>query len=191
MFLATSLGLPISFLIISAILLWFTIELKGKFLLKVFMVALAGLWTVVLLVALNSYQGWPTTEPMPDKFLVHWVKIDEPSKRTKEPGAIYLWVTSKSPESDHFLSFLGYQAGEGEPRAYKVPYSKGKHKQLQKVMKMLKKGKPVQGKRNKGKGKGKKGVPGKGNQKKKGKGSISQEQEFKFHFLPPPKLPEK
>lgn len=75
--------------------------------------------------------GWPTPTNLPPKAAFDWGIIEEPDPQTGNPGAIFLWLTDP---------------GTVTPRAYKLPYSRPLHKQVQAALNMQKKGIPVQGK---------------------------------------------
>ena len=123
---------------------------------------------------------------MPEKIVVHWVIVKEPSKLIEFDGAIYILLESLEETKDGEVSkFFGYQRDRIEPRLFQLKYSRELHEQLAKMKEKLKAGQPVAGKLTKSgqKGKGKKA--GKGKSGKKGEGSESQEQDWQFHELRP------
>ena len=71
-----------------------------------------------------------------------WFQIKEPSKITNYPGAIFLWVREipKSEKTEGLslrklsnpMVWFTYPY-ESAPRAYKIPYSKEKHRELRKA----------------------------------------------------------
>ena len=205
-----TIGIPVAFVIISAILLWFVIGSKGNWLLKAVVIAATLCFSLGMWNSVEGLQGWPTKEPLPAKFLLHWAVIEEGNKQTDTPGNIYLWVEDMADknENPNWFSFLPKQMTD-KPRVYKVPYSRAVHEQLQKAMEGMKKGKRFVGENKNGKigngegeGKDGKGEGGKGKGKgydkpgqgKKGPGGefdFSQEQDIVFHELPPAKLPPK
>lgn len=188
------IAIPVGFLILATILLWFFINSKGRLSIKVGLTLLAGYYSLVTWHSLGSYKGWPSDDKMPEEFQLHWIVVKEPNKKTSDPGMIYVWLTTPDTESKNIFNFLGYKSSDMEPRIFKVPYSIKMHEQAEKARGMLMKGKVVRGKKS-----GKGGAPGEGPIKdgKQGSGntgrngSISQEQEYEFHELLPSKLPEK
>jgi hypothetical protein len=119
--------------------------------------------------AVHSIWGIPSTDALPPKFVMMGAVVQEPNAKT--PGLLYLWV---SPISDSGPVL--------EPRAYKLPYSRKLHLQIEEGIK-----------------KGHSGIsqmgtaevkPGAG----KGLGLLrpgNDEQEIKIRDMPSPQLPEK
>ena len=204
-----TVGIPIAFVVISSILLWFVIGSKGNWFVKVCVIAATLLFSLVIWNSLEGIQGWPTKDELPAKFLLHWAVVVEDNKDTKEPGAIYLWVKDvEEKENANWFSILPKDITKS-PRVYKIPYSRKTHEQLQKAIEGIKKGKRYvgenkgkgeigeEGEGKEGKGKGKDGK-GKDGYPKDGKGKdgngefdFSQEQDLIFHELPPSLLPPK
>jgi len=84
--------------------------------------------------------GWPTEETINTQHSqLIWFQIKEPSKVSNYPGAIYLWLR-EIPESEKIEGLTLKQLSdpmvwfiypdEAAPRAYKIPYSKKRHKKL-------------------------------------------------------------
>ncbi len=119
--------------------------------------------------AVHSLLGIPNTDPLPERFVMLAAVVDEPTPKT--PGALYLWVNPLL-EGKMVLA----------PRAYKLPYSRSLHEQI-----------------NDGIKKGKDGVSQMGTAEVKqgngrGLGWLTpghDEQEIKIRDLPVPQLPEK
>ena len=190
-----SIAIPIGFLIIATILLWFFINTKGKLWIKIILTLVAGYYSLVTWCSLSSYAGWPTDTELPNEFVVHWMTVQEPNKKTQDPGAIYVWITSAELSDNTIWNFLGYKPGRPEPRIYKLPYSVSMHEKAEQVRGLLKKGKVVKG----GKKKGGPGIGGEGGEGKdkangdprQGQPSLSNQQEYEFHELLPSTLPDK
>lgn len=66
---------------------------------------------------LDDVWGWPSGAALPARFVLVYSYVDEPAG--KRPGGIYLWL---SPIEDG--------RANGEPRAYRLPYSKTLHTQV-------------------------------------------------------------
>ena len=116
----------------------------------------------------HNLSGWPTSDALPERFVLLAVVIEEPSN--KRPGALYVWVNGleKGKPVEH-------------PRAFRLAYTKDLHALLNEGMKKVRQGvsqmgtaEPKQGPR---------GFawlrPG------------SDEQTVKIRDLPVPQLPEK
>lgn len=207
-------GIPLAFIIIAALTLWVVLGCKGYWWLKMITISLSIFFSISLWNSLVSLQGWPTAQTMPEKFEVKWLDVKEPNKKTGQEGCIYVWAKDLEPNSppEEAVIPLSIQLHakkeSGEPRLYKLPYSRGMHQQAEGIKQMIGKGGRFYGTLSKGKkgtgmsqleadgkkGKGKSsGRPGKGRigQGQKEGGSLSEGQEFVFHELPPPLFPEK
>ena len=195
--------IPIVFFALFVLTLWFVIGSKGHWALKAAVIATTLHLCVSVGISLDSFAGWPSSDRLPDKFLIHWMVVKEPSKKTKEPGAIYVWLTSMTdPKSDtpskwrRFFIMLSPDS-KRKPRAHVVPYSKGKHEEADGIVQLLKDGRAVVGERGKGEGEGDgdgESVRGNGDNNEDGAnggGSFSISDGITFHELPPTRLPKK
>jgi len=183
-------GIAFALLVNVALLLWFVIGAKGYWWIKVPVIAVTLFLSIGIWSSVNDLLGWATSEPMPEKFQVHWIVIDEPNSKEGDPGAIFVWATDLNPQPSDWWIFHSMD-DSGEPRAHKMPYSRQLHEQSQAIMQIIKKGGQF-----KGTMKGPPGKPGKPGEGKKGKpgkksGSFSKEQVPMFYQLPPPKFPKK
>lgn len=199
-----TLMIPIGFLIMVAILLWYNIATKGSWLIKLFLIIAVPIFGIAVWRSLDSYLGWPTPEQLPEKFILLWAEVREPNPKVGEPGKICLWTYSykESKDGDSPGAF-DYRPSVGEPRAYKLPYSRLLHQQAEQAKEMIKGGKIVVFQRKKGKGRGGGEGEGEGEEgegtdqpgregsgRRGGRGGDSrEEQEFQFYELPPPRLP--
>lgn len=186
-----NIALPIGFLILATILLWFFIYTKGKWGIKIALVLLGGFYSLVVMDSLSTYAGWATTEELPEEFRLHWIVVNEPNKKTGYKGQIYIWVGGAKSQ----LSMFGYKSAQNEPRSYAVPYSLETHKKAAAALEGLKKGKIIIGKKGNGKGKPGLGGDGKdtgeGDPRNRGERNFSDGQEFEFHELLPTIMPNK
>ena len=119
--------------------------------------------------AVHRIWGVPSADALPERFVMLAAAVDEPS--AKNPGSIFMWV-SVPHEGVNKL----------EPRAYRVPYTKELHAQI-----------------DQGVRKGRDGISQMGTAEAKagnarGAGWLkpgNDEQEIKIRDLPSPQLPEK
>jgi hypothetical protein len=120
--------------------------------------------------AIHAIWGIPSSDALPERFLMLAAVVEEPSSRNA--GALYLWV-SELREGQPVL----------EPRAYRLPYTKEMHSQI-----------------NEGLKRGRDGVSQMGTaEPRDGKLAASffglkpgnDEQEIRIRDLPAPQLPEK
>ena len=194
--------IPVVFFTLFLLILWFVIGARGHWVLKAFVIGVTLHLCVSIGLSLSAFAGWPSEESLPQKFMVHWIVVEEPDKKTKEKGAIYVWVTSLG-ENSGFISekwrrfFVALPPTNfGQPRSYVVPYSKQKHEESEGVLTQIRSGKTVIGEKGaKGKGSGKEGEgslgEGDGSENGNEGGSFSKSEDVTFHELPPPHLPKK
>ena len=119
--------------------------------------------------AVLAIWGIPSTDALPPRFVVMCAVVQEPNAKT--PGLLYMWV---SPLTDNGPVL--------EPRAYKLPYSRKLHLQIEEGQK-----KGNSGIQQMGVAEAKAGAG-------KGLGFLrpgNDEQENKIRDLPSPQLPEK
>ncbi len=118
--------------------------------------------------ALNEVWGWPSRTPLPERFVLLAVVVEEPTKQ--QQGALYVWVNA-----------IENGQPKREPRAHRLPYAKDLHALLDEGMKKVR-----QGVTQMGSAEPKMGPKG-FNWLRPG----SDEQNVKIRDLPVPQLPEK
>jgi hypothetical protein len=132
------IGLSIAFVIISAIVLWFSIRTPGQIIIKAMLIPATVWYGLVLYYSVPNLMGWPISQPIPDNSQVLAIRIKEPDPKHNDPGAIYFWVnikpSSKSPEQTlkallNPKSVFSYNS-KTQPRAYQLPYSRKLHKAI-------------------------------------------------------------
>jgi len=203
---AATLIIPISFVLVVAGLLWFVIYAKGWWWVKVIYMVIVLTFGVMIWNDIESYRGWPTAEQTPQRFVLLWADVHEPEPKTGFEGTIYVWLVRYEINPTK-PSFFDYRPETDEPRAYKLPYSRKAHEQMEKAKGMIKDGKIVIMERRKGKpGFGKPGEGGDepGESEKDGnRGRLDRSggnrggheakpyDEFFFYQMPPPAMPEK
>ena len=74
-------------------------------------------------------QGWPSSNAVPEKFLLHGAIIEEPNKEEGVAGTIFLWASDLTT----------HQPAE-QPRAYVMPYSKRLHTAAQEALRQMRNG---------------------------------------------------
>lgn len=149
--------------------------------------------------SLSGIAGWPSSNSLPEKFIVHWIIVKEPPKKTSEEGAIYVWATSLSQKQNNNKDkwwerlLLSFEPSDlTEPRSYRLPYSKELHENANDALGRIMKGERVGGSNNGRKGDGEGDGEGKGDgEGEGGGGSFSHSDDVSFHDLPPPHVPDK
>jgi hypothetical protein len=76
---------------------------------------------------LDGVWGWPSRQPLPERFVLLATVIEEPSKGRE--GALYVWVNA-----------IEEGRPVREPRAYVLPYAKDLHALLDEGMKKARQG---------------------------------------------------
>ncbi len=138
------IGLSSSFLLLVALILWLIILSKRKFwIIKSIVITIATLFSIVVLLSLKDFIGWPSKSALPQEFQLHWAIINEPDKIKNTEGAIYMWVTELDNENKN----------KGLPRAYKIDYTRKNHEEIMKGLISLgdgiqQKGEKVEAKEN-------------------------------------------
>ena len=137
-------GITILYVLLMILLSWIIIGIKGRWITKGLIMAVAIWFSVTLYHSFHNFMGWPSEESMTTKYSeLIWFQIKEPSKITNYPGAIFLWVRemTKSEKTEGLtlrqltnpMVWFTYP-DESAPRAYKIPYSKEKHRELRKAV---------------------------------------------------------
>ena len=193
-----TIGIPVAFILLTILILWVVIGVKGKLWIKSCLISLTLYFSIGLWVSINGLLGWPTTDGPPQKFEIHWVLVEEPNKKTGNSGAIYIWASDINVDKQSFSPF-GSKKPLDKPRLYQLPYSRSTHEQTEAILERLKKGERYmatldgegQGKEGEESDKAGEGREGEGKSGESGDGSLSQQQDPVFHELPPHKLPDK
>jgi hypothetical protein len=124
--------IAIGFALLGGLLLWFVIGSRGPWWIKLPTIVATSLFTFVVWHALDSFSGWPTAQGPPPRALMLGSSVDE-------PRAIYVWLLAPSAPGP-----LEYRPDGGEPRAYRLPYSRELHEQVDRASKLASKGQPVE-----------------------------------------------
>jgi hypothetical protein len=117
---------------------------------------------------LHDMWGWPSTEPLPERFVLLAAVIEEPGSKTS--GALYVWVNE-----------LRDGKPSAQPRAFRLAYTKDLHSLLNEGMKKVRQGVSQMGS----------ATPKAGRSGFNWLRPGSDEQEVKIRDLPQPQLPEK
>jgi hypothetical protein len=164
------IGLSASFLLLVALILWLIILSKGKFwIIKSIVITAATIFSIIVLLSLKDFIGWPSKSKVPQEFQLHWAIIDEPNKIKNTEGAIYMWITKLDKKNKN----------KGLPRAYKIKYTRKNHEEIMKGLIAL------------GDGVQQKGKMVKVEEDIDIEEDLSNLQEIEIYELPKPLLPEK
>lgn len=122
----------IGFVLIGGLLLWFVIGSRGLWWLKLPLIVLTCVFTFAVWRALDSFTGWPTSTAPPARALLLSSEVDE-------PDAIYVWLLTPARPG-----VLEYRPGATEPRAFRLPYTRTLHHQIDRAQGMARRGQPVE-----------------------------------------------
>ena len=133
-------GVTILYVLLMVLLSWSIIGIKGRWITKGLIIAIAIWFSVTLYYSFHNFMGWPSEETISTQYSqLIWFQIKEPSKVSNHPGAIYLWVR-EIPDSEKIEGLTLKQLSnpmvwftypdETVPRAYKIPYTKKAHRKL-------------------------------------------------------------
>ena len=113
------IGLTMAYVVLAALVLNLNLHSKWSWQIKAATVIAVTGFYLASYYSIAALLGWPTAAQLPQRFNLHAVKVREPDKTSGEDGEIYLWI-----------SRLGDEDEEAEPRAYRLPYSLPLHSQV-------------------------------------------------------------
>ena len=138
-------GIIALYVLLIGMLGWFVIGAKGKWWAKGTMIALSLWFGLTLFYTVHNFMGWPTLEQVNnERSQILYFQIREPSKKYDDVGAIYLWVrilrSNEEPKAKTFQELMNpmtwfLYTDKRAPRAYKLPYTKEVHEQLEELTK--------------------------------------------------------
>jgi hypothetical protein len=124
--------IAVGFVLLGALLLWLVIGGRGAWWLKLGAIVATCAFTFAVWSALGSFSGWATDATPPARALVVSSTVDE-------PRAIYVWLIAPTKPG-----LLGYRAEKAEPRAYRLPYSRELHEEIDRGTALARRGQPVE-----------------------------------------------
>tara|TARA_E500000178_G_C16649233_1_gene585588 strand:- start:92 stop:508 length:417 start_codon:yes stop_codon:yes gene_type:complete len=98
------------------------------------MIALTTLFYILTYDSFKNLIGWPSNEPLPDRFRLVAAQIYEPNAILNSEGSIFLWITD-----------MDDLAGLSTPRSHSMEYNKEVHERVSKALVNLKNGIPQMG----------------------------------------------
>lgn len=82
---------------------------------KAALLALLPLFYVLHYTGISNLSGWPTTQALPERFILLGQQVTQPDKRSGTPGHIHMWVQTLDGRRS---------------RLYVLPYSRQLHQKL-------------------------------------------------------------
>ncbi|MGH6918875.1 MAG: hypothetical protein ACREJ0_14360 [Geminicoccaceae bacterium] len=128
-------GLVASYVVLAMLLLSLNLRSAWGWPVKAAAIGITAGFFVVAFVALQAMLGWPTEAPPPARFQLHAALIEEPDRKARSLGAIYLWLSPRHADG----------ALAGPPRAYALPYSRALHEATVRAQAGLAAGRPIDG----------------------------------------------
>ena len=164
------IGLSIAFVIISAIVLWFSIRTPGQVIIKAILIPTTIWYGLALYYTVPNLVGWPVSGSIPDNSQVLAIRINESNPLYNDPGAIYFWVQVKPEPNQSKPKLAGLLNPKSissvdrpnQPRAYKLPYSRKMHKAILEAQRKARgmPGAHIKTKKGASKGSSKRGIAG-------------------------------
>ncbi|MDJ0832901.1 MAG: hypothetical protein QNJ69_05225 [Gammaproteobacteria bacterium] len=121
------LGLSAGFILVTALLYFVLLKSTQPLWIKSLTLVLVTLFYWVQYEALQQYAGWPSTDDLPEAFILIATDIQEPDLKRGVEGVMYWWVRDdRDPQAP--------------PRVYQLPYEPQLHETTEQVIEEQKKG---------------------------------------------------
>lgn len=121
------LGLTTGFILVLAFLFLLTIKTDVKLVIKFIAVFVITGFYMIQYESLQQYTGWPSTDDLPEKFVLIASDVHEPNQKTGEKGVMYWWIRDSANVDQ-------------PPRVYQLSYQPEVHKKAEQVIDEQKKG---------------------------------------------------
>jgi len=121
------LGLTAGFLLVLAFLFYLTLKTELNIAIKFLAVFITAGFYIIQYESLQQYSGWPSTDELPQKFVLIATDVHEPNQKTGQQGIMYWWVRDSSNMNQ-------------PPRVYQLPYEAEVHKKTEQIIELQKKG---------------------------------------------------
>lgn len=128
------LGLMAGFMLVLIMLFLLLLRTDLGFIYKLLALVLVTLFFWVQYESLQQYTGWPSSDDLPQNFILVATDIQEPNKKTGEQGVMYWWVR----DGDH---------PQRPPRVFRLPYQADMHQQTEQIIQDQEKGSLYRGRK--------------------------------------------
>jgi hypothetical protein len=132
---AAVVGLVAAYVALATLLLSLNLRSAWRWQVKAAAIGITAAFFVVVFVALQAMLGWPAEALPPARFELHAALVEEPDRKGRGSGAIYLWLSPRHADG----------AIAGPPRAYALPYSRALHGATARAQASLQDGRPIDG----------------------------------------------
>ncbi len=134
---ASALLLTIAYVAVAALLLNLNLATRYSAGVKALAIVLVSLLYFGAWHGYRGLVGWPSPDPLPEKFRVLWISLDEPDKANGLPGSVDYWV--RTLDSAGLVS--------GAPRAYRLPWSEAEAEAAQEALDRMDEGEVLDARR--------------------------------------------
>ena len=131
---AEILFIVICYVFIGFLLVLFNLRTTYHWIVKSSLIVVTMIFYIFTYNSFRDLVGWPTNEPLPDRFRLISAQIYEPNALIDSEGSIFLWITD-----------MNDMAGLSTPRSYSLKYNKEIHERVSKALVSLKNGIPQMG----------------------------------------------
>lgn len=121
------LGLTSGFMLVLVFLFYLTLKTSIQVWVKLLAVLVVSVFYIIQFESLQQYTGWPSTDNLPEKFILIAADVREPDQKTGEKGVMY-WLVRDSTDKQQ------------PPRVFELPYQVEVHKKAEQVISEQKKG---------------------------------------------------
>ena len=128
-------GLVASYVALAALLVSLNVASLWAWWVKALAIVVMTGFYVGSYVSVSGMLGWPALAAPPDHFQLISSTIVEPSKRTGDSGAIYLWVRTIDEEGNPF----------GAPRAFQIGFDDGLAREVAAAQREIEGGREMMG----------------------------------------------
>ena len=129
-----TIGLVTAYVVLALLLLFACLYATWGWTAKSILIVLVSTFYLVTYFSFPPLMGWPTDSPLPERFNVVALYVQEPDKKNSTEGTVFLWITD-----------LDIDPRISTPRAHKLPFTESLHAKVVEASNKLKKGLPQLG----------------------------------------------
>ena len=120
-------GLTAGFILVLFFLFYLTLKTDLHIAVKFLAVFISAGFYIIQYESLQQFTGWPSTDDLPEKFVLIASDVHEPNQKTGEEGVMYWWIIDSANSQQ-------------PPRVYQLPYEAEVHKKTDQIIEQQKKG---------------------------------------------------
>lgn len=130
-----------AYVLLAALLLSITIWNRVRWWIKAATIVITCGFFFISFLSVRQILGWPTNSGLPDRFELIWAFVEEPDETARTAGGVYVWAMtlpgsgSVDPAEVHQPGVIDTRIKRGQlPRAYKLPYTRYAHEDVEKAI---------------------------------------------------------